>query len=105
MLPTSGGYADAVIVAAGASSRMGGTDKSQAPIAGRSALRWAVDAMRGAAAVRRIIVVTTAERLTELQAQPWIRESAASVVIGGVRRQDFRGARGPRDRCRGGPGP
>ena len=28
---------------------MGGTDKSQAPIAGRPALRWAVDAMRGAA--------------------------------------------------------
>ena len=88
MLPTSGGYADAVIVAAGASSRMGGTDKSQAPIEGRPALRWAVDAMRGAAAVRRIIVVTAAERLTELRAQPWMRESDVSVVTGGARRQD-----------------
>jgi 2-C-methyl-D-erythritol 4-phosphate cytidylyltransferase/2-C-methyl-D-erythritol 2,4-cyclodiphosphate synthase len=88
MLPIRGGYADAVIVAAGGSSRMGGTDKSQATIAGRPALRWAVDAMRGAAAVRRIIVVTAAERLTELRAQPWMDGPDVSVVSGGVRRQD-----------------
>ena len=88
MLPTSGGYADAVIVAAGASSRMGGIDKSRASIGGRPALRWAVDAMRGSAAVRRIIVVTAADRLTELRAEPWMSEADVSVVAGGARRQD-----------------
>ena len=88
MLPPNGGFADAVIVAAGASSRMGGMDKSQAPILGRPALRWAVDAMRAATTVRRIIVVTAPERLADLQAASWITEADVLLVPGGTRRQD-----------------
>ena len=88
MLPDTIGFADAVIVAAGSSSRMGGEDKSRATIGGRSALHWAVDAMRGAATVRDIIVVTAPERIAELRAEPWLAASGASVVAGGPRRQD-----------------
>ncbi len=88
MLPDTLGFADAVIVAAGSSSRMGGADKSRASIGGRSALHWAVDAMRGAAAVRDIVVVTAPERVAELQVEPWLAAAGVSVIAGGPRRQD-----------------
>lgn len=88
MLSTSGGFADAVIVAAGASTRMGGADKSQALILGRPALQWAVEAMRGAIAVRRLIVVTSPDRMAELRATPWVVEGSVTIVAGGARRQD-----------------
>ena len=88
MLPSAAAFADAVIVAAGSSSRMGGLDKSDASIEGRPVLRWAVDAMRGAAAVRRIIVVTAADRVSDLQGRSWITEAGVTVVAGGLRRQD-----------------
>ena len=41
-----------------------------------------------ARAVRRIIVVTSADRRPGLEAIPWITESAVTVVTGGARRQD-----------------
>ena len=88
MLPTSGGFADAVIVAAGASSRMGGTDKSQAPIAGRPALRWAVDAMRARhrrPAHHRGHCPRTAGRPAGCVLDA---EADVLVVTGGARRQD-----------------
>lgn len=93
MLPDAGGlvrptpYADAVIVAAGSGLRMGGVDKSALAIAGRSMLRWAVDAMRAAASVRRVVVVTAPERLETVRALPWLA-SDVSVVAGGARRQE-----------------
>ena len=67
---------------------MGGEDKSDASIEGRPALRWAVDAMRGAIAVRRIIVVTAADRLNDLQGRSWLADAAVTVIAGGARRQD-----------------
>jgi 2-C-methyl-D-erythritol 4-phosphate cytidylyltransferase/2-C-methyl-D-erythritol 2,4-cyclodiphosphate synthase len=88
MLSSAGAYADAVIVAAGSSSRMGGSDKSDASIEGRPALRWAVDAMRGAATVRRVIVVTAADRLSDLRARSWVGDADVTLVVGGPRRQD-----------------
>ncbi len=88
MLPPTGEFADAVIVAAGSSSRMGGRDKSLALIDGRPALRWAVDAMRGASAVRSVIVVTAPDRLAAVRAEPWIAAALVTVVAGGARRQD-----------------
>jgi 2-C-methyl-D-erythritol 4-phosphate cytidylyltransferase / 2-C-methyl-D-erythritol 2,4-cyclodiphosphate synthase len=88
MLPSLGAFADAVIVAAGSSSRMGGQDKSRASIGGRPALQWAVEAMRGASVVRRVIVVTAPERLADLQAEPWIGAADVTLVAGGDRRQD-----------------
>jgi len=36
--------ADAIVVAAGTSARMGGVDKLTAPIAGRPLLAWTLDA-------------------------------------------------------------
>ncbi len=80
-------YADAVIVAAGSGVRMGGVDKSSLTVAGRSMLRWAVDAMRAAASVRRVVVVTAPERLDAVRALPWLSPEV-SVVQGGGRRQD-----------------
>lgn len=80
-------FADAVIVAAGSGRRMGGVDKSAVPIAGRPMLRWAVDAMRGATSVRRVVVVTAAERLEDVRSLPWL-DAAVAVVAGGARRQE-----------------
>lgn len=88
MLSTTGGFADAVIVAAGASSRMGGLDKSNADIGGRPALRWAVEAMRAATSVRDVIVVTSADRQDVLRGVSWISDARVRVVAGGARRQD-----------------
>jgi 2-C-methyl-D-erythritol 4-phosphate cytidylyltransferase/2-C-methyl-D-erythritol 2,4-cyclodiphosphate synthase len=82
------GFADAVIVAAGASRRMGGTDKMQALLAGRPLLAWTLEAIAGASAVRRIVVVAAPERVADLAATAWIREVSARVVPGGARRQE-----------------
>ncbi|MBX3031017.1 MAG: 2-C-methyl-D-erythritol 4-phosphate cytidylyltransferase [Chloroflexi bacterium] len=87
MTPESGGYADAVIVAAGSGVRMGGVDKGALDLAGRPLLRWAVERMRAARSVRRVVVVTAPERIADLRAQPWLGSSDL-VVPGGARRQD-----------------
>jgi 2-C-methyl-D-erythritol 4-phosphate cytidylyltransferase/2-C-methyl-D-erythritol 2,4-cyclodiphosphate synthase len=76
--------ADAIVVAAGASERMGGTDKLLARIAGRPLLAYTVDALRAAPAVASIVVVTTTERRRELDAA----EAEVTFVDGGERRQD-----------------
>ena len=60
---SSSPFADAVVVAAGSSRRMGGIDKLQLDLAGRPVLAWSVAAMRAAGAVRDIIVVTGADRV------------------------------------------
>ncbi len=88
MRSSTGAFADAVIVAAGSSTRMGGADKSQSTIAGRPALQWAIDAMRGATTVRRVIVVTTPDRLAALEATTWITDNDVTLVAGGRRRQE-----------------
>ncbi|MET0773376.1 MAG: 2-C-methyl-D-erythritol 2,4-cyclodiphosphate synthase [Candidatus Limnocylindrales bacterium] len=80
-------FADVVIVAAGAGVRMGGIDKSAIPVLGRPMLRWAVDAMRAATSVRRVVVVTSAERVASVRDLPWLPAEVA-VVAGGDRRQD-----------------
>ena len=80
--------ADAVVVAAGSSRRMGGGDKLELTIGGRPILRRAVEALAAAPEIDRLIVVTSAERVDELRASPWLRAHAATVVPGGRRRQD-----------------
>jgi 2-C-methyl-D-erythritol 4-phosphate cytidylyltransferase/2-C-methyl-D-erythritol 2,4-cyclodiphosphate synthase len=85
---SSSPFADAVVVAAGSSRRMGGIDKLQLDLAGRPVLAWSVAAMRAAASVARILVVTSADRVEELAAQPWIAAAGARVIPGGERRQD-----------------
>ena len=80
--------ADAVIVAAGSSRRMGGSDKLELAIGGRSILRRSVDSMAAAPQIDRIIVVTSAERMEHLRGASWLTAIGATVVAGGRRRQD-----------------
>ncbi|HUP82818.1 MAG TPA: 2-C-methyl-D-erythritol 2,4-cyclodiphosphate synthase [Candidatus Limnocylindria bacterium] len=79
-------FADAVIVAAGGSTRMGGTDKMAEPLLGRSLLQWSVEHMAAAQSVGRVIVVARPDRVAELAALPWL--ASATVVGGGERRSD-----------------
>lgn len=80
--------ADAVIVAAGSSRRMGGSDKLELAIGGRSILRRSVESMAAAPQIDRIIVVTSAERMEHLRGASWLTAIGATVVAGGRRRQD-----------------
>lgn len=85
---SSSPFADAVVVAAGSSRRMGGLDKLHLDLAGRPVLAWSVGTMHAAASVAGIIVVTAADRVAELAEQPWIIAAGARVIAGGARRQD-----------------
>ena len=69
--------ADAIVVAAGRSARMGGTDKLFAPVAGRPLLAWTLDAIAAVDEVERIVVVTAPERTAE------VRAAAVAAGIGG----------------------
>jgi 2-C-methyl-D-erythritol 4-phosphate cytidylyltransferase/2-C-methyl-D-erythritol 2,4-cyclodiphosphate synthase len=79
--------ADAIVVAAGRSARMGGTDKLFAPIGGRPLLAWTLDAIAAVEEVERIVVVTAPERTAEVRAAAWLPASVVAVVEGGDRRQ------------------
>ena len=85
---TQHSVADAVIVAAGSSRRMGGGDKLEMTIGGRSILRRTAEALAAAPEIASLIVVTAAERVDELQADAWLAELDARVIPGGRRRQD-----------------
>ena len=80
--------ADAVVVAAGSSRRMGGGDKLELTIAGRSILRRTVESLAAAPEIDRLIVVTSPERVDELRGSSWLGSLGATVVAGGRRRQD-----------------
>jgi len=80
--------ADAIIVAAGASIRMGGTDKLLAMIDGRPLLAHAIAAIDRPEAVESVVVVTTDERRRTLVAGGWVDGSRTTFVDGGERRQD-----------------
>jgi 2-C-methyl-D-erythritol 4-phosphate cytidylyltransferase / 2-C-methyl-D-erythritol 2,4-cyclodiphosphate synthase len=83
-----GSHADAIIVAAGASTRMGGTDKLLALIDGRPLLAHTIEAIERAVEVGSIVVVTTDERRRALVAGGWVDASLPTFVEGGARRQD-----------------
>ena len=78
---------DAIVVAAGRSSRMGGLDKLTATLAGRPVLAWAVTGLAAAPCVRRIVIVAAAERVKDLTDAPWLPAQVVAVVPGGDRRQ------------------
>jgi 2-C-methyl-D-erythritol 4-phosphate cytidylyltransferase/2-C-methyl-D-erythritol 2,4-cyclodiphosphate synthase len=82
----AGPFADAVIVAAGGSTRMGGADKMAELVMGRSLLQWSVEQIAAAHSVARVIVVARPDRVADLAGQPWL--SSATVVGGGERRSD-----------------
>jgi len=81
------GPIDAVVVAAGASERMGGLDKLTAPLLGRPVLAWAIEAVDLPDLIGRLIVVAPRERLTWLGDEPALR-ARIEVVPGGPRRQE-----------------
>ena len=80
--------ADAIIVAAGASTRMGGTDKLLAMIDGRPLLAHTIAAFERPEEIGSVVVVTTDERRRAIVAGGWVDASRTTFVDGGERRQD-----------------
>jgi 2-C-methyl-D-erythritol 4-phosphate cytidylyltransferase / 2-C-methyl-D-erythritol 2,4-cyclodiphosphate synthase len=80
--------ADAIIVAAGASSRMGSLDKLAALVGDRPLLAWTIAALAAAPEVDRIVLVTAASRVEEMRTARWLPPSVVRVVAGGQRRQE-----------------
>lgn len=79
--------ADAVVVAAGRSERMGGRDKLSVELAGRPVLAWTLAAIAASPLVRHIALVRTAEQATAPRPH-WLPVKVVAVVAGGARRQD-----------------
>ncbi|MFN8632021.1 MAG: 2-C-methyl-D-erythritol 4-phosphate cytidylyltransferase [Chloroflexota bacterium] len=75
--------ADAVIVAAGASRRMGGIDKVLAQVGDRPLLAWSIAAVAASPHVERVVLVTAPERVEAVRAAAWLPASVTSVVAGG----------------------
>jgi 2C-methyl-D-erythritol 2,4-cyclodiphosphate synthase/2-C-methyl-D-erythritol 4-phosphate cytidylyltransferase len=80
--------ADAIVVAAGRSTRMGGSDKLAVEIDGRPLLAWTLAALAAAPAVARVVVVTSRERHAEVAEAAWLPANVVEVVVGGIRRQE-----------------
>src|SRR5437763_17208924 len=86
--PAEGPFADAIVLAAGVSERMGGADKLMLQVAGLPLLAWTVRAAAAARCVRRLIVVGHPDRVPALSRASYLRDFDATVVPGGRRRQD-----------------
>lgn len=82
------GGADAIVVAAGSSRRMGGTDKLSHEIAGRPLLAWSIDALTVVPEIERVVVVTAADRVAEIRSASWLPPAVVAVVAGGARRHE-----------------
>jgi 2-C-methyl-D-erythritol 4-phosphate cytidylyltransferase / 2-C-methyl-D-erythritol 2,4-cyclodiphosphate synthase len=83
----AGSPADAIVVAAGASTRMDGTDKMLASIGDRPLLAHSIGALTRSGAVASIVVVTSEERRDALLDGGWVPKKTV-FVPGGARRQD-----------------
>ena len=77
---------DVVVVAAGSSRRMAGTDKLMAEIGGRPLLAWTLDACAAAPCVERLVLVAPPERADEWRRAPWLPTTVTGVVEGGATR-------------------
>jgi 2-C-methyl-D-erythritol 4-phosphate cytidylyltransferase / 2-C-methyl-D-erythritol 2,4-cyclodiphosphate synthase len=80
--------ADVIVVAAGRSSRMGGTDKLATEVMGRPLLAWTLRAVAEARSVERIVVAGAADRVAAIAAADWLPDKVVDVVTGGARRQE-----------------
>ncbi len=80
--------ADAVVVAAGRSQRMGGIDKLGWVIGGRPLLGHTLDRLAAAPDIESIVVVTTPDRREALALAPWLPTKVLAIVVGGEQRQD-----------------
>ena len=81
-------HADAIVVAAGGSTRMGGVDKLLVTIGDRPLLAHTIGALAASEAVDSIIVVTNRERRDVLADGGWAPSARVTFVEGGNRRQD-----------------
>lgn len=79
-------FADAVIVAAGSSTRMLGIDKLLEPLHGKPLLQWSVEAMSRAESVSVMWLVARSDRVDELRQLSWLE--GVKVVAGGAERSD-----------------
>jgi 2-C-methyl-D-erythritol 4-phosphate cytidylyltransferase / 2-C-methyl-D-erythritol 2,4-cyclodiphosphate synthase len=82
-----GPVADVVVVAAGNSSRMAGTDKVMAEVAGRPLLAWTLAAFDASPEVERIVVTVAPDRVDTLAGAAWLPAKLRAVVAGRDRRQ------------------
>ena len=80
--------ADAVVVAAGSSRRMGGVDKLAAPVAGRPLLHWTLAALRAAGPIDRLVLVAAPDRVSEVRDDERLAGLVTDVVAGGATRQE-----------------
>ena len=84
----AGVRADAIVVAAGRSARMGGSDKLAIEIGGRPLLAWTLAALAAAPAIGRVVVVASSERRAGVAEAAWLPANVVAVVVGGARRQE-----------------
>jgi 2-C-methyl-D-erythritol 4-phosphate cytidylyltransferase/2-C-methyl-D-erythritol 2,4-cyclodiphosphate synthase len=80
--------ADAIVVAAGSSARMGGADKLLATIGGRPLLAHTLAALTASTDVASLVVVTSPDRRRALADASWLPDVPVTFVDGGTRRQD-----------------
>jgi 2-C-methyl-D-erythritol 4-phosphate cytidylyltransferase len=82
--------AGAVIVAAGASERMGGIDKVLVPVGGQPVLSWVIDAFEDCGSIGQIVVVVNEKNMEKvrqlMENQGWYKVS--ELCTGGNLRQD-----------------
>lgn len=88
--PMSESKAVALILAAGASARMDGVDKSFASLAGKPILTYSVELFAGMPEVDRVAIVAAAESLdrAEKTAEPASAGKSVRAVEGGAERHD-----------------
>ena len=74
---------DVVLVAAGSGTRMGGTDKSLIDVAGLPLLRWSLEALQSHRSVRRVVLVTAADRVAAYGSLGWLPSNVTQILPGG----------------------
>ncbi len=81
---------DAVIVAAGSSTRFGEHDKLFADLCGRPVLAWSLAAFEAVDDLGCLVIVTGEERMqaTTTLAEQWCPKACFRIVKGGSRRRD-----------------
>ena len=79
---------DAIVVAAGSSSRMAGVDKLTWPLAGRPLLAHTLTAIAATPGLEHVVVVAAPERRDELAAASWLPPQVDAVVAGGAMRHE-----------------
>jgi 2-C-methyl-D-erythritol 4-phosphate cytidylyltransferase len=84
------GPAQAVIVAAGRSERMGGADKVFAELMGRPLLAWTLRAFKQCPDIDSVVVVASPRSVQRMErfVREWRFDHVHAVVAGGDRRQD-----------------